>query len=391
MAVSSAAQCITADVVARLNRPTATAVGLPREAYTNPEFFEIERDQVLAATWVCVGITDDLPHPGDLLPYDFAGIPLLLLRDKAGGIRSFHNVCSHRGVQLVAEPRNSRGGITCPYHAWTYGLDGRLLRRPRFCGEPRCPDDVFDPVALGLQAVRCESWHHLIFVNLDGKAPPLADYVQPLATRWADRDFALLRHGGEGLKFEIRANWKLVIENYVERYHLPSVHPALNRYSAVDHSFQIIGEGLYSGVGSTGYAPPPVGDAALPGFPGLSPDTKHIAEYVALFPNVMLGCMYDHFYAFILQPLAQDFTRERFDFFFVGDEAMQPQFAAAREDCVARRHVINGEDIDIVERLQIGRASPAMTGGVFSAALENTTHNFQKTLLLRLQAAGVVA
>ena len=386
----NAAECITAEVIARLTRPTESAVGLPRDVYIDPDFYALERDRVLAATWVCVGVASDLPHAGDLLPYDFGGVPLLLLRNREGAVRAFHNVCSHRGVLLVDQPRNVRGGITCPYHAWTYGLDGQLLRRPRFCGQARCPDDRFDPVALGLRPVRCELWHHLIFVNLDGKAPPVTEYVQPLATRWAERDLTLLRHGG-GLEFDIRANWKLVVENFCERYHLPSVHPALNRYSAVDHSFQIIGDDLFSGVGSTRYAPPLVGDVALPGFPGVDPDRQQIAEYVALFPNVMLGCLYDHFYAFILQPLASDRTHERFEFFYVGDEAMQPRFAAARADCVERRRVINGEDIAIVERMQAGRHSPAMIGGIFSPALEDTTHHFQKTLLGRLQAAGVVA
>ncbi len=385
-----AAEFITTDVVSRLEQPTASAVGLPREVYTSPDFYELERDRVLAATWFCVGIASDLPNPGDLRPYDFGGLPLLLLRDREGSVRAFHNVCSHRGVQLVAEPRNARGGITCPYHAWTYGLDGQLLRRPKFCGQLEAQADHFDPVALGLQIIRCELWNQLIFVNLDGNAPPVADYVRPLAERWADRDFDLLRHGGS-LEFEMNANWKLVIENYCERYHLPSVHPALNRYSAIDHSFQIIGEGLYSGVGSSNYAPPPVGDMALPGFPRVPADRKLVGEYVALFPNVMLGCQYDHFYAFILQPTAPDHTRERFEFFYVGDEAMQPRFTAARQDCIDRRRVINGEDIAIVERLQVGRHSPAMRGGVFSAALEDTTHHFQRTLLQRLKAAGVVA
>ncbi len=389
MTAFAAARFMNTDTVARLERPTAEAIGLPREAYIDPAFFTLERDTVFASTWFCVGIAADLPNLGDLVPYDLAGIPLLLVRDREGAIRTFHNVCSHRGVQLVSEPRNSRGGITCPYHAWTYGLDGQLQRRPRFCGQAQCPDDTFDPVALGLQAVRCETWHQLIFVNLDGKAPPLADYVRPLSDRWADHDLSLLRHGG-GLRFDIKANWKLVVENFVERYHLPSVHPTLNRYSGVDHSFQIIEEGLYSGVGSTSYQPPPVSDVPLPGFPGLAPERKTIAEYVALFPNVMLGCLYDHFYAFILQPTAVDFTHERFEFFYVGDEAMQSAHDAAREDCIARRRVINGEDVDIVQRLQIGRHSPAMHGGVFSAALEDTTHHFQRTLVMRLRAAGVI-
>ena len=113
---------------------------------SSADFFDLERDRVLANTWFCVGIAADIPNAGDLLSYDFASIPLLLLPDKAGAIRAFHNVCSHRGVQLVAELRNTRGGITCPYHSWTYDLDGRLLRRPRFCGEPHCPDDKQQPL-----------------------------------------------------------------------------------------------------------------------------------------------------------------------------------------------------------------------------------------------------
>ena len=122
----------------------------------------------------------------------------------------------------------------------------------------------------------------------------------------------------------------------------------------------------------------------------MAKERARIAEFVALFPNVMLGCLYDHCYAFILQPTAPDHTQERFEFFYVGDEAMQPRFAAEREDCIERRRVINGEDIAIVERLQVGRRSPAMTGGVFSPAFETTTHQFQKTLLGRLSAAGLV-
>src|SRR3954447_26117057 len=196
MSAFNAAECITAEVIARLNRPTGDATGLPREVYTDARFFALERDHVFAATWVCVGIAADLPNPGDLVPYDLGGMPLLLLRDAKGVIRAFHNVCSHRGVQLVAEPRNTRGGITCPYHAWTYALDGKLLRRPRFCGELHCRDDRFDPAALGLRAIRCELWHQLIFINLDGHAPPIAEYVQPLAARWRDRDLSLLRHDG---------------------------------------------------------------------------------------------------------------------------------------------------------------------------------------------------
>ena len=117
------AACITPEVIRALNRPTGSARGLPRQIYTDPEFFALERDRMLAATWFCVGVTSDLPQRGYLLPRDLAGIPLLLVRDRENAVRAFHNVCSHRGVQLVDEPRAARG-----YHMPVPRVDLRIGR-----------------------------------------------------------------------------------------------------------------------------------------------------------------------------------------------------------------------------------------------------------------------
>jgi choline monooxygenase len=201
-------------------------------------------------------------------------------------------------------------------------------------------------------------------------------------------DFSRLRYGGS-LRFELAANWKLVIENFVERYHLPFVHPTLNTVSSVKHTLHIVDSDRFVGVGSRNFDPPPVTpEHLLPTFDGLSPEQAKKAEYVELFPNVMLGVHYNHFYAFILQPVGVDRTIERFEFFFVGDEAMTPELEPARQQMIDLIALVNGEDIDIVQRLHRGCASPAMKGCVFSPVMEDTTHRFQRIVAERLLAAA---
>ncbi len=379
------ARILTPEIRARLFQPTGSATGLPGVAYTDRDFFDAERDLTFSRNWVCAGVAGDVPAPGHQTPIEIAGIPLLLVQGADGVIRAFHNICRHRGAQLVAAPTEGRA-VVCPYHAWSYALDGTLLRTPSFCGPGVHGHDGFDPAAHGLRRVRCETWGPLIFVNLDMDAAPLGDLLAPLKARWAGYDFGLLRAGG-GLRFELAANWKLAIENFVERYHLPFVHPQLNSVSSVKHTLHITDGERFVGVGSRNFAPPPVTPAhPLPTFPGLDADALKRAEYVELFPNVMIGVHANHVYAFIIQPVAVDRTVERFEFFFIGDAAMRPEFSAARAQMIDLIALVNGEDIDIVQRLQIGCRSPAMSGSVFSPVMEDTTHKFQKIVVERLLA-----
>lgn len=385
------ARVLTAEVRERLFRPTGEAIGLPGAAYTDPAFFAAERALTFSRNWVCAGVAGDLPQAGDQVPFELAGMPLLLVRGQDGAIRAFHNICRHRGAQLVSD-KVRRNLVTCPYHAWAYALDGALVRTPSFCGPGVDGHEGFDPGAHGLLPVRCEMWGPIIFVNLDNDAAPLEAHLAPLKARWAAYDFGLLRGGG-GLRFELTANWKLAIENFVERYHLPFVHPQLNSVSSVKHTLHITDGEKYVGVGSRNFAPPPVTpDRLLPTFPGLDAEASTKAEYVELFPNVMIGVHYNHVYAFIIQPVAVDRTVERFEFFFVGDAAMAPELEPARRQMIDLIDLVNGEDIDIVQRLHVGCGSPAMQGSVFSPVMEDTTHKFQKIVVERLLAdAGLAA
>lgn len=165
---------VTTVVIERLSRATRDAIGLPRDLYIDPAFHELERDTVLASTWYRVGLARDVPAPGDLLPYDLGGIPLLLARDRDGVVRAFHNVCSHRGVQLVSERRQVRHAIACPYHAWTYGLDGCLLRRPRFHGPGHCaamPSTRLRSVCAACAASAGTSWCSSISTDAPLRSP----------------------------------------------------------------------------------------------------------------------------------------------------------------------------------------------------------------------------
>lgn len=381
---------LTDEVRSRLFRPTAEASGMPGTVYTDPAFFGLERQITFSRNWVCVGIAQDLPNPGDQVPIDVAGIPILLIHGHDGVIRAFHNICRHRGAQLVP-CQTRRNAVVCPYHAWAYALDGSLTRTPGFGGPDVNALGDLDLSQHGLLPVRLERWHHLLFVNLDAQAQALLDQLAPLLERWKDYDFSLLRHGS-ALRFEMNANWKLVIENFVERYHLPFVHPALNSVSSVKHSLKITDGDRFVGVGSRNFALPSVNpDRKLPVFPNLTQEQLTLAEYVAVFPNVMIGVHFNHVYVFIVQPVAVDRTRERFEFFFVGDEAMTDELAADREKISGFVGSVNNEDIDIVQRLHIGCQSPAMRGGVFSPVMEDTTHKFQRIVAERLLADAAAA
>src|SRR3546814_1834369 len=148
----------------------------------------VERDEVLARTWTCIGVGAWVPQPGDLRPVQLQGLPLLLLRDAAGGLRVFHNVCSHRGLRLVAEPCRVGGHIRCPYHSWTYALDGSLKATPFIGGPGTSTCDGFDKAGHGLKPVRSAVWGDAVFVDLSGQAPDFDAFIAPLSQPWGDLD-----------------------------------------------------------------------------------------------------------------------------------------------------------------------------------------------------------
>lgn len=360
------------------------AAGLPGAAYTSADFLEMERRRVFRPAWIGVAPEDRVAAPGSVCPVSAAGQPLLLVRGERGELRVFHNVCRHRGTLLATAPGRCRS-IVCPYHGWTYGLDGGLRETPHFEGFGAHGHGNLDPARHGLIPVRSGVWNRVVFVNLSGDAPPLDVWIAPLARRWAHFDFSLLRHG-PGVSHELPVNWKTATENFLESYHLPVVHRTLNRYSALEHHNLVLESETFFGQQSTRYAPRDGAAGQLPVFPGLSDVQAGRAEYLCLFPNVWVSCVRDHFRVSFVEPVAPERTRICWEFFFVGDAAMAPGLRAAREALVERIMAVFEEDVEVLRRLQAGRASWAFDGGRFSPHHERAVHRFLHMVAARVRA-----
>ena len=217
------------------------AVGLPNRCYTDEQFLSHEYEQLFKPGWVAVGVGSEIPDTGDAIPVLVAGVPLIIIRDSEHHISAFHNVCSHRGVKLLDKPCSRKRMLVCPYHAWSYGLDGRLIVTPNFGGEGEHKPDGFNQESYGLKPVQTSLWLDVIFVNLSGTAEPLGKFFEPLNKRWQDYDFSALCHGGiddSTIIQELQTNWKIVAENFLDTYHLPVVHSSsLQAYSPLDERY----------------------------------------------------------------------------------------------------------------------------------------------------------
>lgn len=386
-------QAITMDGLEAVLADTATASGLPNDCYTGEHAAALERERVFGRSWSCVGRASDVPRKGEVMPVDLYGLPLMLVRDGEDRVRVFHNVCSHRGQLLVREPCKVQGMIRCPYHSWTYGLDGTLRGTPHLGGVGRHEHAGFDRSQHGLKPVRSQVWADQVFVDLSGAAPAFDDCIAPLVARWrpfwGDDGIDLLRitQDGSCMEMEVAANWKLAVENYCEAYHLPWVHPGLNTYSKLEDHYNIAGTPGFSGQGVSAYNLVDVAGTALPKFPAWPATRERTAEYVSLFPNLLLGLQADHFFTLLIRPVTPSLTREELRIYYVGDEGRQDRYDASRRAVLESWRVVFGEDVWAVEGLQAGRRSPAFRGGVFSPAMDVPTHDFHRWVAERLQAA----
>ena len=199
---------------------------LPARYYTDESHFRREREAFFGRMWVAVAREEDVREPGQYVAVEVAGESLIVTRDPAGELRAFYNVCRHRGTRLCAEPKGRLAGrIQCPYHAWTYALDGRLVTAPNMDQTPGfvCED-------IHLSAAAAGSWDGHVFVSLDPSPAPLLEQVGGLASKFAAWRTAELRRAYR-VVYDVKANWKLIIQNYSECMHCPVIHPALQRLS----------------------------------------------------------------------------------------------------------------------------------------------------------------
>lgn len=373
--------------------PITESSGMPNEAYLSQEYFQFERDNVFAKTWACVGFASDLPKNAYVKPVDFMGMPLVMMRNREGEVQVFHNVCSHRGMQLVHEEGSIEGVIRCPYHSWSYDLNGNLKGTPHIGGIGQHKDERFKCEKHGLKALRSAIWMDLVFINISGDAPAFEDHIAPLVKRWVaflgTNDLDLIRVAKTGSVFElpVESNWKLTVENFCEAYHLPWVHPALNTYSKLEDHYNIMFEDRFSGQGSYKYNLSATAGTHLPKFPSWPEDQLRHAEYVAVFPNVLLGIQADHAFAMMIDPIAPEKTIEKLRLYYVGDESLSPEYDACREATLQSWKVVFKEDVFAVENMQKGRHSPGFTGGVFSPEMDFPTYFFQQWLANQTKAA----
>ncbi|MEL6235915.1 MAG: aromatic ring-hydroxylating dioxygenase subunit alpha [Pseudomonadota bacterium] len=367
-------------------RPVGEARGLPNALYTDPAAEAVERQRVFLGGWSCIGFAHEVPQPGDAVPIDHLGTPLLMLRDRDGQLRVFENVCRHRGMILVETARNFPGVIRCPYHSWCYALDGSLRATPHVGGPGVNHHASVDRSRTGLTELRSGVFLGAVFVTFSAHAPEFEDWIAPLTERWSDFADRPVFHGGAEASFalELSANWKLAVENYCESYHLPWVHPSLNTYSKLEDHYHIEMPRCFSGQGTTVYAPD-LGETAFPDFPNLPSRWARAAEYIALYPNVLFGVHRDHTFAIRLEPLGQGRTREHVEIFYSTPEAATgAAFAASRQANTTLWKQVFKEDIFVVEGMQRGRSAPGFDGGRFSAVMDSPTHCFHDWVADRL-------
>ena len=370
----------------RVNRPIHEANGLPSELYINNEYLNFERKKLFEDKWVVIGVASSLPNIGDAKPFDMLGIPLIILRDKNKKIKVFHNVCSHRGYKLLQKSCNIKNVLRCPYHSWAYDLDGNLSATPHIGGMNKHHDKNFDKSKSNLKEVLSVVWLDMILVNISGNAENFDTYIKPLSDRWEKfwpkHDQKLIKYAKDYNHFTLKAkcNWKFAIENYCESYHLPWVHPGLNSYSKIEDHYHIQGlPNRFAGQGTVVYNPQFKRNMKFPNFPNWPKSKEKIAEYVALFPNVMLGIHKDHYYAYWLEPINLDYTLEHMEIYYVGEgPANSNEFKSLREENYKLWHSIQSEDLNIIEGMQAGRNSPIYNGGNFSPIMDNPTHHFHK-------------
>ncbi|MDX1541023.1 MAG: RHO alpha subunit C-terminal catalytic domain-containing protein, partial [Geminicoccaceae bacterium] len=215
--------------------------------------------------------------------------------------------------------------------------------------------------------------------------PAFEDHAAEAMARWAEFDRPLHFAPDGAFELNVATNWKLAVENYCESYHLPWVHPGLNSYSRLEDHYTIVEAGCFSGQGTRVYNPL-LGDGGrrFPPFVALPAAGDQAAEYVALYPNVLLGVHKDHLYSIRLEPLAADRTLEHVEIYFASEDALDARHASMREQLKVMWCQIFEEDVFVVEGMQKGRASPAFDGGVFSPAMEAATHDFHGWVAGRL-------
>ncbi|MGH7984310.1 MAG: aromatic ring-hydroxylating oxygenase subunit alpha, partial [Candidatus Udaeobacter sp.] len=349
------------------------AMTLPQRYFVSPEIFAEEQEKIFSTQWVLVGHQSQLAQAGDYFTAEIAGESLIVVRDKRGEIHGFYNVCRHRGSRLI-ENRNGElsAAIQCPYHAWTYGLDGRLMGAPHM-------DDVpgLNKADYSLRPVNTALWEGFIFVNLAdsgtltsilsqrerrNKLPATGDqsleeWFAPLAGKFSRWNLPSLR-SARRIEYDVRANWKLIFQNYSECYHCLGVHPELSKISPHDSAENDLTEGPFLGGFmriAKGRSLTMSGKACALGIADKEEEVeeeKHRVFYYSIFPNMLLSLHPDYVMVHQLKPQSPERTLILCDWFFHPDACKRDDFNP--DDAIEFWDMVNRQDWHVCELSQQG-------------------------------------
>jgi choline monooxygenase len=348
------------------------SLSLRAEAYVQPNWFQTDQDEIIARSWQWVCHVEKLREPGSYLAIEIAGRPIAIVRDMGGTLRAFYNVCKHRAHALLSgEGRANK--IMCPYHAWVYKLDGQLVRAPH---TESLKD--FDPKAICLDQVQVEEFCGFIFVNLDPSATSLKEQSGDLGTEiryWAP-DIEKLTFGHR-LSYDIKSNWKNVVDNFLECYHCPTAHKDFCSLVDMD-TYKVTTHGIYSSHMAE------AGKGTNSAY-NVSNATVRTHAVWWLWPTTCLMRYPGRSSMIVLNiiPVGADRTLETYDFFLETPEPIAMEFDAIRY----LDEVLQVEDIGLVESVQKGMNTPAFTQGRIvndpngSGQTEHALHHFHGLVL----------
>jgi choline monooxygenase len=345
-----------------------TIFGLPAKSYTDEEFWNRECNTVLSEGWLFVGFVHEFKKPGDAIPLFIAGKPILLVKNNKKQITAFHNVCSHRCLKLVNEKKNVGKIIRCPYHSWTYDLEGNLKAAPHIGGTNQHKPKGFNFLDHGLKEIPIYIWHDWIFLNLNGKAKKFTEYAKPLIKKFKDVDFKKLEYAATLDFGKIKTNWKFLIENFIEPYHVQFVHKTTTNQPLKDH-YTIV-DGICYGSGVDVQDEDDKNSSAL----------SVTSRYLSLFPNFIIGSYFPNQIGVYLNvPISPSLTTQKRIIYTTDGKKM------SKEEIDMIKKIwwdVHQEDHQMCERLQEGRSSPASDeGGLLSPVWEKGVQAFQKLII----------
>ncbi|HYR23527.1 MAG TPA: aromatic ring-hydroxylating dioxygenase subunit alpha [Chthoniobacterales bacterium] len=348
---------------------------LPQKYFVSPEIFADEQAKIFSTQWLLVGHQSQIEKPGDYFLAQVVGESLIIVRDQKSEIRGFYNVCRHRGTRLKEDASGHASAIQCPYHAWTYGLDGRLIGAPHMDEVPG-----FDKANYSLQPVNLELWEGFIFVNLVPKrdgylseenasaergAYSLQEWFAPLAGKFSHWNMSVLQPA-KRIEYNVRANWKLMFENYSECYHCPGVHPQLQKVSPYDSAENDLREGPFLG----GFMKINPGKSltmsgnACAAFVGEIENLQRVFYYT-IFPNMLLSLHPEYVMVHQLWPQSPERTLIVCDWLFHPEAFKRKDFNP--QDAIEFWDMTNKQDWHVCELSQQGIASRAYVPGPYSS------------------------